>query len=488
MLNFAFVMVLACGDSVSEAGTAYRAAREALEAEKYEEAVTLLRGAIQQVGEESDQLKYRDDVSRRRHAYYPYYDWGRARLLQSRTASTIYIQRDQLQDAVGRLGQSRHPDAAVKLEEAKAKLEEVTEAINADGSFSAAKTEIEVLGTNDRYVKAFEMHKAAAAKYKTRVKELDETLATLKVKQATKVGKYQADLVQRLRDVLFIDPVTRGETIVPSIQSVMVPVDVIEDGKGGPTFDWAKQFMALVTKELKAVQTAATLPPEAVTRTADAFDALGQEALKIGLPAGFRASRSLAQTARVAKLRDIAQGAEDVLDTKSADTVVASAKAASAQGLAAAKQQTDKTTQESLQNELTTQERQVNDLAKAISDGAKQRTRLTAPIVSAEEQLMDGDVLGDVSKLARLNQDLDSLSSEADFGTLTNRLRARAFFAKAIAASMEAYLRGRTEAEAMEAARVAVTRAYGFDPKVDARWNDRLSSKMKKLFTNLKPQ
>lgn len=488
MLTLAFVMVLAGGDAVAEAGTAYRAAREAVESEQYEQAVTLLRGAIQQVGEESDQLKYRDDVSRRRHSYYPYYEWGRARLLQSRAESKIYQQRDLLQDAVGRLGQSRHPDAAIKLEEAKAKLEEVTEAINLDGSFNAAKTEIEVLGTNEQYIKAFDKHKAAAAKYRTRVAELDETLATLKLKQAASVSKYQSSVVQRLRDVLLIDPVTRGETIVPMIKSVMVPEEVIEDGKGGPTFEWAKKFMALWEREQKSVQAAATLPGDAVIRTADAFDALGQEALTIALPSGFRASRHLAQTVRVAKLRDISLGAEDVLDSKTADVVVASSKAASTKGLAAAKQQADKDVKDTLLSDLGSQERQVNELAAAIAAGAKQRQTLTVPVVSAEEQLMDGDVLGDVAKLSKLGQDLDSLSSEAAFGTLTTRLRARAFFAKAIAAAMEAYLNGKTEAEAMESARVAVTRAYGFDPKVDARWNDRLSRKMKDLFQKLKPQ
>src|SRR5687768_4520354 len=87
---------LAAGDAVSAAGTAYRQAQALLSAEKYEEAVQLHRGAVQQVGEESEQLKYRDDVSRRRHSYYPYYEWGRARLLQSQSETSIYNQRDMI--------------------------------------------------------------------------------------------------------------------------------------------------------------------------------------------------------------------------------------------------------------------------------------------------------------------------------------------------------------------------------------------------------
>ena len=134
MLSILLLLSLEAGDAVAEAGNNYRQAKVALDAEKYEEAVTLLRQALQQVGEENDQLKYRDDESRRRHAYYPYYEWGRARLLQSQQEASVFTQRDLLADAVSHLGQSRHPDASVKLEEAKGKLGVVQEAIALDGS------------------------------------------------------------------------------------------------------------------------------------------------------------------------------------------------------------------------------------------------------------------------------------------------------------------------------------------------------------------
>jgi len=108
--------------------------------------------------------------------------------------------------------------------------------------------------------------------------------------------------------------------------------------------------------------------------------------------------------------------------------------------------------------------------------------------VKAETQLLDGDMLGDVDALAKLSQDLDNLTSETTFGTLTARLRTRAFFAKAVAAAMEAYLNGKTQDQVMEAARVSATRAYGSDAKVDERWEGRLSEKMVKLFAKFKQQ
>ncbi|HLY11111.1 MAG TPA: hypothetical protein VKW04_17545 [Planctomycetota bacterium] len=486
MQSILLALGLFAGDGVAEAGSTYRQAKDALQAERYEEAVTLLRTALQQVGEETDQLKYRDDTSRQRHEYYPYYQWGLARLYQSQQEASVFTQRDLLADAVSHLSQSRHPEASVRLDEARSKLTDVQGAIALDGSFAAAKTKIEVLGTNEQYVDAFKEHAAAAGKYKTRLKELDEVLAALKIKQTTVVQRYESQLAQRLNDLLLMDPVTRGETIAPLLNSALVPPQVTE--KRGPTFQWAVRFIALWEKEAEIVKNAAALPGERVIEAADAFDAAGLEALSIQLPAGFRAARHLAQTTRLGKLRDIVNGSEDVLDTKTAEAVVRSSSEASGKGREAANREPTKEVKETLLNDVGTQERQVEDLAKAIRDGAKERERLTAPIVQAEAQLQDGDTLGNVDALYKLQGDLEQLISEAKFGTLTAGLRARALFAKAMAAATEAYLSAKADAEAMEAARVSATRAYGFDPKIDARWNGRLSEKMLKLFGKFKPQ
>ncbi|HVR84123.1 MAG TPA: hypothetical protein VMU54_07420 [Planctomycetota bacterium] len=486
MLSILLILALETGDGVAEAGSSYRQAKEALQAERYEEAVTLLRSALQLVGEESEQLKYRDDSSRRRHEYFPYYEWGRARLFQSQTESSVFTQRDLLADAVSHLSQSRHPEASVRLEEAKGKLSVVQEAIALDGSFSAAKTKIEVLGTNERFVEAFKEHASAVGKYKTRLKELDEVLAALKIKQTATIQRYEGQLAQRLSDVLLMDPVTRGETIAPLLRSALLPVQVSESS--GPTFQWASRFIDLWEKEAEQVKTAASLPGDKVIQAADAFDAAGLEALGINLPAGFRAARHLAQTIRMGKLRDIATGSEDVLDLRTAESVVRSSTEASGRGQEASEKQPQKDVRETLQNDLGTQARQVDDLAKAIRAGDKERQRLTAPIVEAETQLHDGDLLGSVAALGKIQSNLDQLSTEANFGTLTPSLRARALFAKALAAATEAYLSAKSDAEAMEAARVPATRAYGFDPKVDGRWASRMSTKLEKLFGKFKPQ
>ena len=485
MLSIILVLALG-GDPVAEAGGAYRAAREAIDADHPEQAVELLRTAIQQMGEESEQLKYRDDTSRRRHSYYPYYELGRARMMQVRTEASIFTQRDMLQDAVSRLGQSKHPQAAILLEEANAKLKEVAEVIKLDSSFNAAKTAIEVNGTAERYVEAFQQHATAVTVYKGRAKELEEVRLALKQKQVITLKKYADLLSSRLNDVALVDVVSRGDSIIPMLQPAMVPAEVTE--QAGPAFEWAAKFIKLWEAEQATVQKSATLPGDAVIRSADALDAAGLEAMAIGLPAGLRAARNLSQTARVGKLRDLVLGADDVLDTKTAAAVLKSSTNASGKADDVVAKIADKNVQETLANDLAKQERQIKDLADGISTGAKNREKLTVPIVAAETKLLDGESISDVAALQKLQQDLENLVSNELFGTLTPRLRARALFAKGMAASMEKYLSAKSEAEVMEAARVAVTKAYGFDPKVDERWNDRLSKKLKELFKKFKQQ
>lgn len=485
MLSIILVLALS-GDPVAEAGGAYRAAREAIDADHPEQAVELLRTAIQQMGEESEQLKYRDDTSRRRHAYYPYYELGRARLMQVRTEASIFTQRDMLQDAVSRLGQSKHPQAPVLLDEAKAKLEEVAEVIKLDSSFNAAKTAIEVLGTGERYVAAFKEHAIAVTKYKGRARELEEVRLALKEKQAITISRASALLTSRLNDVALTDPVTRGDSIEPMLQAAMVSTEVTAEP--GPAFDWAARFIKIWNEEKDAVKSSATLSGDVVIKSADRLDAAGLEAMTLNLPAGLRAARSLAQTIRVGKLKEIVRGAEDVLDTKTADAVVKSSRDASALATTAVEKISEKNVKATLANDLGSQEKQVNDLAADIVRGAKDRERLTAPIAESESKLQDGDTIGSVVELQKLQQTLEQLQADAVFGTLTPRLRARALFAKGMAASMERYLTGKSEAEVMESARVAMTNAYGFDPKVDERWKDRLSTKLQALFKKFKPQ
>lgn len=487
MLQFLVLMAwCGAGDAVAEAGTAYRQAREAVTAEKYEEAVQLLRTAIQQVGEESDQLKYRDDNVRRRHAYFPYYEWGRARLLQSAQEASIYNQRDLIQDAIGRLGQSRHPEASVRLEEAKSRMNLVKEAIALDASFNGVKTGIEVLGSGERFTEAFRQIDDATSRFKGRKKDLEEVRLALKEKQAAVVKRYEQLLTQRLSDIVLMDPLTAGDSIAPLLKPAMVPPTVIEHG--GPVFDWAQKFLEEWEKRAEGIRRSPELPGAQVIAAADALDAAGLSALALNLPAGYRACRHLAQAGRLGKLREIATGNEDVLDVKTTALVVASAQESNKRAAGAISGVAEKEAQELLEREYAAGEKLLSDVDKKIQAGAKERARLTGPILLAEEALVNGETVGDMAALTTLRNELFELESEATFGTLTGRLRARAMFAHGIVEAMLAFLEGKKPEEATERARLPAWRAYGFDPKVDARWLSKLSPKLHKVFDAIRPQ
>jgi hypothetical protein len=483
----ALILALALNDPVTEAGTAYRQALEALESENYEGAITLLRSALQRVGEESDQLKYRDSVARWRHPYYPHYEIARVRLLQAKQENSIFARRDLLKDAVSRLGQTRHPEGAHRLEEVKTQLGVVEKAIELDGSFASTKTRIEVLGTGERFEEALQQLEAAAVAYLTRQKEIGDLRTSLKERQTALERRYEQVLSQRLGDVALTDPVAAGEAIAGILKPAQIPPEAV--GKPGPPFEWLRKFIDLWEKNLETARRAADLSAEETNTIAGAFETAAQEALASGVPPGFRAARHVAHVIRLAKLNRIATGAEDTIDTKTAAAVVlaaleTSARAAEALGRFPAGDAIVKT----LENDVPARRKQIEDLSKKITDGAKERARLTAPIVAAEASLSDGDTLGDAAALSKLKNDLFELESEALFGTLTGRLRARALMAHALAEAMLAFLEGNAPARVVDRCRLPAWRAYGFDPKVDARWSGKLSPKLLKVLEQIKPQ
>jgi hypothetical protein len=488
MLSLAlFVLCVAAdpADPVSEAGTAYRQALEALNGKNYEEAVQLLRGALQKLGEESDSLKYRDGIARQRHAYYPYYEWARARLLQAKQETSIFTRRDLLKEALSRLSQTRHPDAAVKVEEAKEQLAVVEKAIELDGSFASAKIRIEVLGTGERFEEALSQLDAMIKQFLTRDKELGDLRSSLKERQTALEKRYEGVLAQRLGDVTLADPVASGDSIAEILKPAKIPVVAVANP--GPPFLWLAKFMVLWDKSLETIRRAPDLTADEINALSGSFEAAALDAIDAGVPAGFRAARHVAHAVRMARLSKIATGAEDVIDTTTAATVVKASQGTSARAaesvarLPAAHPDT-----KSLENDVPTRQKQLDDLSKKIVEFAKERARLTAPILTAETALGNGDTLGDHGALTKLKNDLFELESEANFGTLTPRLRARALMAHALAEATLAFMEGNLPERVYDRCRLPAWRAFGFDPKVDERWKSRLSPKLVKILEQVK--
>jgi hypothetical protein len=478
------ILALSLGDSVSEAGAAYRRALEDLEMERYEEAVQLLRDAVQKVGSESEELKYRDSISRRRHPYYPYYEWGRARHLQAKKEPSVFTRRDLLKDAISRLSQTRHPNALDRLEEVKAELKVVEKAIELDGIFASVKTRIEVLGTGEQFEEALQRVDEASASYLTRQKEISDLRTSLKDRQAALEKRFEQVLAQRLGDVVLADPVAAGETIAGILKPAQISATAV--AKPGPPFGWLQNFIALWEKHLETARRAGDLSAAEANAVANEFEKAALDALSAGVPAGFRAARHLAHGIRMAKLNRIATGSEDTIDVRTAASIVASALETSVRAAEALKNFPHEDVVKNLENDVPSRQKTIEDLSKKIMDGNKERNRLTAPIVTAEASLSDGETLGDIAALTKLRNDLFELGSDANFGTLTGRLRARALMSHALAEATLGFLEGQDFARVVDRCRVPAWRAFGFDPKVDERWGSKLSPKLQKVLEQIK--
>src|SRR5260221_3842741 len=118
---------------------------------------------------------------------------------------------------------------------------------------------------------------------------------------------------------------------------------------------------------MDGVRKAAELPVAQVLASADALDATASDGLAVNLPAGFRAARHLAQTARMGKLREIATGSEDVLDTKTTDAVVRSAEESALKAGEGLGRIAEKDAQDRLQAEVAVLGTQVQELGKKIA-------------------------------------------------------------------------------------------------------------------------
>jgi hypothetical protein len=281
--------------------------------------------------------------------------------------------------------------------------------------------------------------------------------------------------------------VNAGDSIAGILKAAQIPVQAVE--KPGPPFEWLRKFIELWEKNQEHVHRSSDLSGDETNAVAEAFETAAQDALISGVPPGFRAARHLAQAVRLAKLNRIATGAEDTIDTQTAGVIVKSALATSdrAANSLARFPKTD-TIVKTLENDVPTRQKQIEDLSKKISDGAKERGRLTAPILQAEASLADGNTLGDAVAMTKLKNDLFELESEATFGTLTARLRARALMAHALSEAMLGFMEGDSPARVVDRCRVPAWRAYAFDPKVDARYTGILSPKMLKILEQIKPQ
>ena len=373
------------------------------------------------------------------------------------------------------------------MESVKKKLEEVEKAIAMDGSFASTKTGIEFLGTGEQFEKALKQLDDASKVFLTREKEIAVLRSSLVERQRAVERRYEGSLVNRLSDVLLTNPIVAADSVSGILKSAEIPVETV--AKPGPAFVWLARFIELWDKSMATVQKSEDLTGDEVNALAESFELLALDALKSNVSPGFRSARHVAHTVRLAKQNRIGTGAEDVIDTQTVDAIAAAAAktAERASGGVSKLPETDSMVK-TLENDVAARQKEIDELAKLIREGAKERAKLTEPIVTAEASLSNGETLGDVTALATVISDLATLESEGNFGTLTNRLRARALMSHGMSEAMLAFLEGDPRERVITRCRLFAWRAYGFDPNVEARWAGKLSPKMIEILNSIKPE
>jgi tetratricopeptide (TPR) repeat protein len=481
------LLLLAPAGDLASAGVSYREGLADLKAGKFEEAVRKFQSALQQEGVEHSEMKYRDSVARRRHAYYPYFGWAEARWAQAQREVELERKHELLQDAIGRLRQTQHPDAAFRMQEVTAALAVVDNQRSAQTGLAGLKGVIAGRVDAKRFEEAIKELEAADKSYPTRTAEIQELRADVLKRQLEAVQGYERALIVFMNDIARTDPILRTESPAAMLKPAFVPVEV-HVKPAGP-FLWLQGFRDLYEKEAAGVRSAARLDLEALTRITEAFDRSSGDALAAGFLPGFRAARHVAESMRQARLKDIAAGATDAIETETAKSILSSAEVAArtSEALLRTRPATEEITR-FIDNDLTAQRLKATELRLAVENAARERQRLTEPILKAEQALAQPETISETAALAQVSKSMKDLGADPQAMTLTDRLRARQFLATAVAEAMIGFLDGESLERVTERCRATAFRAYSLDPKVDAPWRGRLSPKILKVLDRIKPQ
>ncbi len=506
MLETAIVLLLAVGDA-APAGAEYIKGLKLLEEENYVEAATAFEEALRLVPAETPALKYRDPNGRHRHPYFPYYGLAEARLAQSRSADSPYIRRGHLQAAVRNFAVTEHPDGPGRLQEVRTQLEELEkfivelEASTPPPEIAQLRGKVDRLCEEQKFEEAFREIEAAGNLFLRFERLKNETLTNVRNRQRAALASFDVILASRLDSISRTDPTYEAEIVLPLLKPAQVPPEVTKSP--APKFRWLEEFVALYGKELECVRTAPTLPPEELMPSAAAFDGLAGKALGIGLFGGFRASRNMGHSMRMARLRELATSADkpgsDLPGSADFQKAAADLLAASDADHAAVekdlKERLDQTPDEDLQKyvevDLPYQKRQIEAVRgkiKELTVAYDRRVRAGETGQAAEAGLFAPATLADPEACRGLLKPLNVLEAEAWFETLPAAVRARVLFARAVCEATAAFLDAEPSYRVAERCRGDVIKAYALDPKVDARWREagRLSPRISKVFEQMR--
>jgi hypothetical protein len=509
----AAALLIVLGAAVPDAapaGAEYVRGLRLLEEKKYEEAIRAFEEAVKHEAAENPSLKYRDPNGRHRHPYFPYYEIARARMELTRGEASPFVRRERLLASVRSLAQTAHPDGPARLAEAKALLEEAEKAVAEVEASTPPPEVVQLRAKTDRlcegqkFEEALGEIEAAGALFQRFERLKAEMLAAVRNRQKAALQGYDVILSSRLESTSRTDPTFEAEMLLPLLKPARVPPEVTRDP--APRFRWLEEFLALYERELDRVRTAATLPPAELLASAAGFDRLAEKALEIDLGVGFRASRNIGRSMRLARLKEMASLAE----RPDSDLPGSAEFQKESMELLTASAETAVKVEQALQERLRNQTVPPQDLKKYLEVDLPYHRRQTeavrgklrevliayerrvaaeAAARTAQDGLSAPGVMVDPSACRKLAQPLSVLEAQPYFETLPAPVRAHVLFARALCEATAGFLDAESPARVAERCKADLARAHALDPQVETPWKEsgRLSPRIAKVFDRLRP-
>lgn len=486
-------LVLSClvlsGDPAASAGTEYLKGLKALEESRLSDALQAFEEAIRHQAAESSGLKYRTTAGRYRHAYYPHFEIARVLGMQARAETQLVARKSLMEQAIRRLNQTRHPEGPGVLAEMERALAESSKAIAEEErtqlppAIKAVRTKVDrLIQDEERFEDALKEVQASGEAFARREKLQQDMVAMIRDQQQRAIKRYQDILLLRLDSVSQTDPTLEAERILPLLRPGVVPPHVHADP--GPQFAWVSRFWSTYEKEIDRVKGALSIPLPELMASADRFDALASQALDQGYFDAFKASRHMAHSLRMTRLKALAKSPNPASTEFRKDVATLTSASEQMRGgveaeigrrlTGAAGEASDKL--KKYLEELAYQKRQVEESRERIDESIVAYERMVAADArtrKAEESLFAPEVMAGPAECRKVGQELTALEEEAHFETLPAAIRARVFLARAIAVGMATFLDGEQKRTVLSNCSGDVNRAFQADGKVILPWKEK---------------
>lgn len=496
------------GDA-APAGAAYTRGLQKLEEQKFDEAVADLEEALRNEPLESPALRYRNEAGRHRHAYFPLYALGLARVHQANRETLPYVKRERLQAALALFAKTAHAEGARRLPGLQKTLEDLEKSI-AEAEANAVPPELTALKAKvDRLCEAADFEgalgeiqkgEALLQRYEKVKKDL---LGSTRNRQAATVRNYDSILTSRLDSISRTDPTYEADVVLPLLKPARIPEEVVR--APAARFLWLGEFCEVYEKHLESVKGAPGLEAAPLILSAEAFETLARKALEIDLITGFRSSRNVAHSMRMARLREWAAAADQAESALPGSPLFKSSTARLLEACDASRLRTESdlaarssagtSIPEELRKyrdiELAYQKRQTDTVRGRILEltvAFERRVAAETQSVAAETRITTPEVLSNPEECRKTGQALTAFESQAWFETLPAPQRARILFARAVTEGTASFLEAEPVARVTERCRADLLKAFALDPKVQERWTQagRLSPRLVRIFEQIR--